>query len=115
MLGASRERYALAVGLDPKLSLTDMIFASRDLMKRRLAPIFIAKDQAPVNEIVLEGADIDLTALPNPKFWPGDGGRYIGTGDITFTRAPDSGRINVGVYRQMLHGPARVGLYCSPG
>jgi 4-hydroxy-3-polyprenylbenzoate decarboxylase len=115
MLGASKERYALAVGLDPTLSLTDMIFASRDLMKRRLAPIFIAKDQAPVNEIVLQGANIDLTALPNPKFWPGDGGRYIGTGDITFTRAPESGRINVGVYRQMLHGPARVGLYCSPG
>src|SRR5262249_49493001 len=31
------------------------------------------------------------------------------------TRNPDTGRINVGCYRQMLHGPRRVGLYCSPG
>jgi len=61
---------------------------------------------------VRQGEDIDLTAFPSPKFWPGDGGRYIGTGNVTFTRDPGSGRINVGVYRQMLHGPARVGLYC---
>jgi 4-hydroxy-3-polyprenylbenzoate decarboxylase len=115
MLGASKERYALAVGLDPSLSTSEMIFASRDLMRRRLQPIHIPKREAPVNEIVLQGSDIDVTVFPSPKFWPGDGGRYIGTGDITFTRDPDSGRINVGVYRQMLHGPTRVGLYCSPG
>ena len=115
MLGASKERYAIAVGLDPKLSTSDMIFASRDLMKRRLAPIRIPKGNAPVNEIVLQPPDIDLTAYPCPKFWPGDGGRYIGTGNITLTRSPETGRINVGVYRQMLHGPTRVGLYCSPG
>ena len=84
----------------------DMIFATRDLMKRRLQPIHIPKRDAPVNEIVLQGSDIDLTSFPSPKFWPGDGGRYIGTGNITFTRDPDTGRINVGVYRQMLHGPA---------
>ena len=115
MLGASKERYALAVGLDPDASTSDLIMASRDLMKRRLAPVHIAKSDAPVNEIVEQGDDIDITQFPSPKFWPGDGGRYIGTGDITFTRDPETGRINVGVYRQMVHGPARVGLYCSPG
>ncbi len=115
MLGASKERYAIAVGLDPKLSVSDMIFASRDLMKRRLKPIHIPKRDAPVNEIVLQGSDIDVSAYPSPKFWPGDGGRYIGTGNITFTSNPETGRINVGVYRQMLHGPKRIGLYCSPG
>ena len=71
MLGASKERYAIAVGLDPKLSTSDMIFASRDLMKRRLAPIRVPKGNAPVNEIVLQPPDIDLTAYPCPKFWPG--------------------------------------------
>ena len=115
MLGASKERYALAVGLDPKLSTSDMIMGSRDIMKRRLQPIHIPKRDAPVNEVVLQGGDIDVTAFPSPKFWPGDGGRYIGTGDVTFTRSPQDGRINVGVYRQMVHGPARIGLYCSPG
>ncbi len=115
MLGASKERYAIACGLNPNLSISDMIFASRDLMKRRLQPIHIPKRNAPVNEVVLQGSDIDVTAYPSPKFWPGDGGRYIGTGNITFTRDPETGRINVGVYRQMVHGPTRIGLYCSPG
>lgn len=115
MLGASKERYALSVGLEPTLSVQAMIAATRRLMTRRLPPRLVPPTAAPVNEIVLRGGDIDLTCLPVPRFWPGDGGPYIGTGDITFTRDPETGRINVGVYRQMLHGRNRVGLYCSPG
>ncbi|MSQ70680.1 MAG: UbiD family decarboxylase [Betaproteobacteria bacterium] len=115
MLGASASRYAISVGLDPTLSTTELITESRRIMGRKIAPVEIAPDKAPVNEIVLTGEDIDLTRLPVPKFWPGDGGRYIGTGDITFTRDPDTSRINVGVYRQMLHGPRKVGMYTSPG
>jgi UbiD family decarboxylase len=115
MLGASAQRYALAMGIDPALSLRDMILLTRDIMKQRVAPTLIAKEVASVNEIVLRGEEIDLTQFPAAKFWPGDGGRYIGTGDITLTRGPDSPRINVGVYRQMLHGARRVGMYCSPG
>jgi len=115
MLGASNRRYALAVGLDPDLPTGELILATRDRSKRTLAPIDVPADTAPVNAIVLTGDDIDLTELPVPHFWPRDGGKYIGTGDITFTKNPDSGRINVGCYRQMLHGPRRVGMYCSPG
>jgi UbiD family decarboxylase len=115
MLGASKERYALAVGLDPSLSTAEMIAASRTIMARRIKPTQVPKAKAPVNEIVLRDNAIDLTQFPAPKFWPGDGGRYIGTGDITLTSSADSGRLNVGVYRQMLHGPSRIGLYCSPG
>lgn len=115
MLGASKERYALAVGLDPALSTAEMIAATRAIMQRRIPPVTMAKADAPVNEVVLRGDAIDLTQFPAPKFWPGDGGRYIGTGNVTLTRNPDTGRINVGCYRQMLHGPQRIGLYCSPG
>ena len=115
MLGSSKERYALAVGLDPDLSISEMIHQTRGIMSQRIPPLRVPKSKAPVNEIVLRGDDIDLTTFPTPKFWPGDGGRYIGTGDITLTASPDTGRINVGCYRQMLHGPRRVGLYCSPG
>ena len=115
MLGASKERYALAVGLDPKLSTADMIAASRRVMSRTAKPISVPKAKAPVNEVVLRAGQFDLTDFPAPTFWPGDGGRYIGTGNIVFTRDPETGRINVGCYRQMLHGPGRIGLYCSPG
>ena len=89
MLGASKRRFALALGLDPGLSTRDMVLAVRERGKRRLAPLDGPADTAPVNEIILTGDDIDLTKLPAPRFWPRDGGDYIGTGDITFTRIPE--------------------------
>lgn len=115
MLGASQRRFALAVGVDPSLPTRELILAMRERGKRRIAPALVDAARAPVNEIVLTGDEIDLTKLPAPKFWPRDGGDYIGTGDITFTRDPESGRINVGCYRQMVQGPREVGMYCSPG
>jgi UbiD family decarboxylase len=115
MLGNSKERYALALGFDPAKPISGLIEDTRRVMRTKLAPVFVPERSAPVNENVLLGDDIDLTLLPTPKFWPEDGGRYIGTGDVTFTADPRSGRINAGVYRQMLHSRNRVGLYCSPG
>jgi len=115
LLGSSTRRYAIAVGLDPELTVSELIHETRRITGERRPPVAIEPGDAPVNEIVLTGEEIDLTALPVPQFWPDDGGRYIGTADITFTRPPESERINVGVYRQMLHGPRRVGMYCSPG
>src|SRR5262247_3820502 len=53
MLGSSKQRYALAVGLDPALSIADMITASRAIMRRREKPVHVPKTQAPVNEVVL--------------------------------------------------------------
>src|SRR5262249_54029527 len=85
------------------------------IMKRRVKPAMVDAKNAPVNKRVLVGNDIDLTKLAVPKFWPLDGGRYIGTGDITLTRDPATRRINVGCYRQMLHSAGGVGLSCSPG
>jgi UbiD family decarboxylase len=115
MLGASKRRFALSVGLDPDLSHRELIIAMRERGARRIAPAHVAPETAPINDVVLTGDDIDLTKICAPRFWPRDGGDYIGTGDITFTRSPDSGRINVGCYRQMVQGPRRVGMYCSPG
>jgi 4-hydroxy-3-polyprenylbenzoate decarboxylase len=115
MLGASASRYAIAMGLDENLSTREMIAATRRIMRRRIAPRIVAKSAATVNENVLTGAAIDVTRFPAPKFWPGDGGRYVGTGDITLTRDPVTRRINVGCYRQMVQSRDRVSLYCSPG
>jgi 4-hydroxy-3-polyprenylbenzoate decarboxylase len=114
MLGASKERYALAVGLDPGLSTLELVHATRALMKKRIAPVYVPGNDAPVNEVVLRGDEIDLTHLPAPTFWPADGGRFIGTGGITITSNP-AGRLNVGCYRQQLHSPRRIGLNFVPG
>jgi UbiD family decarboxylase len=115
MLGASKERFALSVGLDPDLSTRDMITATQEIIKKRIPPRWIPREQAPVLEVLLTEENIDLTHFPVPKFWPGDGGKYIGTGNITLTRNPDSGLVNAGVYRQQLHSSNMVGLHMVPG
>lgn len=115
MLGSSRERFALAMGIDPALGLTDMIRAVRRRMGTTLPPVTVAPEQAPVNARILTGDDIDVTKFPAPQLWPRDGGDYIGTTAVTITRDPETGDINAGVYRQMRQGPQRIGIYCSPG
>src|SRR6266851_1543297 len=115
MLGASKQRYALAVGLDPDLSILEMVAATRQITKQRIPPIWIPREDAPVNEVVLRGSEIDLTRLPVPTFWPADGGPYIGTGGITITANPTTGRLNVGCYRQQLYSATRIGLNFVPG
>ncbi len=114
VLGSSPSRYAIAVGLDPTLPIPALVEATRQITKRRIPPIYVGNNDSPVNEIVLEGNDIDLTKLPVPKFWPLDGGPFIGTGGLTIT-ADENGRLNVGCYRLQLHGPRRVGLNFVPG
>jgi UbiD family decarboxylase len=68
MLGASKERYALAVGLDPQLSVAEMIAATRGIMTRTIKPVHIPKEAAPVNEVIVTGDAIDLRQYPVPKF-----------------------------------------------
>ena len=72
-------------------------------------------DDGPVFENILEGDDIDVTKFPAPLWNPEDGGRYIGTGCFIITRDPDTGWINCGTYRVMIHDEKRVALYISPG
>jgi 4-hydroxy-3-polyprenylbenzoate decarboxylase len=69
----------------------------------------------PILDNILEGDDIDVTKFPAPLWNPEDGGRYIGTGCFNITRDPESGWINCGTYRVMVHDEKRVGLYISPG
>ena len=66
---SSKERYALAVGLDPDARRSaEMIAATRAIMKRRIAPVRMPKpSRAPVNEVVLRGNDIDLTDFPGAE------------------------------------------------
>src|SRR5689334_2162161 len=47
MLGSSKERYALAVGIDPDLSTAGMIAETRGIMSRRIAPVQVPKSKAP--------------------------------------------------------------------
>lgn len=69
----------------------------------------------PVLENVLSGEKVDLLKFPVPKWHDLDGGRFIGTGDSVITIDPDTGVVNLGTYRVMVHDRRTTGLYMVPG
>ena len=115
ILGSSLKRIALTLGLPMDISLLEMIERTKDIFKKKIPPVEVSKNEAPVNENILMGEDVNLYLFPAPKMWPLDGGRYIGTADVVITRDPDDGHLNLGTYRQMIVSKNEVGFYVSPG
>ena len=62
---------------------------------------------APCQEIVWEGADVDLGRLPIQHCWPGDVAPLI-TWGLTVTKGPHKKRQNLGIYRQQVLGPDKL-------
>src|SRR5690606_36642107 len=58
---------------------------------------------APCQEVVLEGSDVDLNTLPLQYCWPDDAAPLLPWG-LVVTRGPNARRQNLGIYRQQLIG-----------
>lgn len=56
---------------------------------------------APCRANLIEGPDVDLSALPVQTCWPEDAGRLI-TWGMVITRGPRKKRLNIGIYRQQV-------------
>jgi UbiD family decarboxylase len=102
---ASRTRFAKAFGVSPQKLLPEI------LRRLRTKPEFIevSREEAPVQEIVATGADIDLTKLPVHLQHGKDGGLYISAG-MDFSRDPSTGLTNVGLRRFMVRGRDTTGI-----
>ena len=62
---------------------------------------------APCQDVIWEGADVDLARLPIQHCWPGDVAPLI-TWGLTVTRGPNKSRQNLGIYRQQVIGRNKV-------
>lgn len=110
------EKQAAYLGIPNPGSYMGFVLAMKERQKSKvqLIPPKIVKE-APCFENVYTGKDINLFKFPTPKWHELDGGRYIGTGDICILRDPDSGYVNLGIYRIMIHDENTLGVYISPG
>src|SRR5437870_11957769 len=61
-------------------------------------------------EIIQKGSDVNLWAFPILKCWPQDGGRFI-TFPLVFTRNPETGKRNVGIYRMQVYDERTTGMH----
>lgn len=63
--------------------------------------------KAPVQEVVLEGDDVDLDRIPIQHCWPGDVAPLV-TWALVVTKGPHKARQNLGIYRQQKLGRNRL-------
>jgi 4-hydroxy-3-polyprenylbenzoate decarboxylase len=121
----SKERMALALGVqdvDEIAARIECLLNMKDLpgtlwekirMLPRLAEMssWVPKTvrSAPCQEVVHhEDASLDL--FPILQCWPGDGGRYL-TLPITFTKDPETGLRNAGMYRLQVFDSRTTGMH----
>jgi UbiD family decarboxylase len=102
---ASRARFAKAFGVRSDELLREILRRLRS----KAEIVEVARNAAPVQEIVATGAQVDLTALPVHLQHGKDGGLYISAG-MDFCRDPATGLFNVGLRRFMLLGRASTGI-----
>jgi UbiD family decarboxylase len=101
----SRKRLALALGTDEAGLLPELM--------KRLAkphkPTKVSAKDAPVQQVVRQGNDADLCALPVHLQHGEDGAPYISAG-LDVMRFRDNGHHNIGCRRIMLRGPRAAGI-----
>ncbi len=116
--GAFRSWYraAMMLGLDPKTATRNQILRTlKDRItdkSQHIPPRWVKT--GPVKENIIKGDDVDLSIFPTPHWNERDGGRLLGSFASVFTKDRDSGWINVGVYRLMMHSKNELGIQLDP-
>jgi UbiD family decarboxylase len=94
-------KVSLALGLPKNTPLPVLIKKLRETLQNPVPPIIV--DTGPVKQNIIK-TGIDLNKIPVPIWHPGDGGRYINTWQGVVTKDPETGVLNVGIYRGMIAG-----------
>jgi len=109
-------RLAVVLGLPEPRDETELVRAVRARMATEFKPIPpVELPTGPVMENVMRDEAVDLLAFPAPFVHEHDGGRYIGTDDAVLMRDPETGWVNAGTYRVMVHDRNTVAIWMSPG
>jgi 2,5-furandicarboxylate decarboxylase 1 len=109
----SYELLGLALGVDPGTPKREILQRFRQRLANPMTPVTVARDAAPVKQVIQTGDDIDLTKLPIVHHAEKDSGKYISVGCLV-VRDPDTGILNAGMYRHELQGPDKLGAMFNP-
>ena len=105
-LTADYDRLALALGTTRDNMVPRFAYAPETPIK----PKFIDKSAAPVKEVILKGKEANLSLLPIPTHNEMDAGPFITSG-LMVCKDPDSGAINMGLYRHQLEKDDQLGIW----
>ena len=107
IIGNSRKSYGTAIGVDPD-HINDKWL---DALLNPIKPVVVKKGES--QQVIVRGADADLSALPIPVWTPGkDPAPYITT--LVITKNAETGVQNMGVYRTQVADKNRVIVNLAP-
>jgi len=113
---ATTKRLAIMLGLPHDYSICQ---SAQAWMKKSISAEGLIKAKevkdGPVLENVISGDKVDLNMFPVPKFFPLDGGRYIGTTVFVVLKDPETGETNLGTYRMQMLDNKTCGVQILPG
>ncbi len=116
---STRRRIETTFNLQTTSSNLELVQTMREKFPEweRMLPHFPCEvvTAGPIMENIKSGNDVNLYQFPVPKWHEQDGGRYIGTGDAIITQDPETGEVNLGTYRIMVHDEKTTALHISPG
>ncbi len=108
---SSYRRVAMMLGFSPDAHPRELVKVGRTVLTGSVPPKIV--DTGPVKENIVKGDDIDLLEFPVPQWNRLDGGRYIMTYGGVVTKDPDTGVMNVGIYRGMVGGKNLIPILMS--
>ena len=110
---ATYPRIALMMGLPKDTRPEELIKVYMERVKNPIKPVLV--ESGPVKENVIRGDKVDLFQFPAPKWQNRDGGRCIGTCDGVVTKDPETGWVNIGLYRRIILDNNHTGITIIPG
>src|SRR4249919_2806184 len=102
----NNRRIAMMLGLPPDTHARDLVKLGRTILQESIAPRIVKTGTCKEN--VVTGKDINVEDFPVPYWNRLDGGRYLITYAGVVTKDPDTGVMNVGIYRGMIGGPDKI-------
>ena len=112
-LHASWRRTNAALGLPLEASRREQTAFIMDAYDRHPAEA-VMLESGPCQENVITGDEVNLFHIPIPRINKHDASFYI-TKPMAVTKDPDTGWVNVGMYRMMVQERNKISMLLSPG
>lgn len=103
-------RGKIAMDLPANTTNAEIVQTWRQRIRNPIKPVLTSTGAC--KEVIHKGDDVNLLEFPAPKIHDRDGGRYLMTWSNVITKDPESGWINVGTYRGMIHDKKSLGILC---
>jgi UbiD family decarboxylase len=108
----SWKRIGLSLGASGRFGPSEMYAMFNAAMPKPMPPQEVGTGSW--KEVILKGDRIDLSTLPVPTLFEGDGGPYI-TAGIGISKNPETNVYNIGVYRMQITGKNQILVWAFPG